>query len=54
MIRRCSFDFHGECEQCVLDEGHTGLHRCVHESERLEVIDQPNLASIHAEPEPTA
>lgn len=28
--RRCSFDFHGECEQCVLRADHAGLHICVH------------------------
>jgi len=28
---QCTFDFHGECEPCVLAAGHAGLHRCKHQ-----------------------
>lgn len=34
---RCTFDFHGECDPCVLTTGHRGLHQCKHQE--LDGID---------------
>lgn len=44
-MTRCAFDFHGECEPCVLDAGHAGLHLCKHEAERREEVGNP-LADV--------
>jgi hypothetical protein len=40
-MSRCTFDFHGECDPCVLNAGHDGLHECKHERERRAEIGQP-------------